>query len=269
MLSQSFTGQSKSRGWYSPYILLPLSFTENIWCSLCCQFSAFSVLLSHLTWHDSATLQWSQNIIYDNLTRLNTQKLSLSISKAYVPKEAWVFSNPAHLTNTCKHFHKARFPLRLRDFQDHLLLIHVDRLEQRISGLQSSCEGFNYLCFLPTLAQGSPGLSFMSSFGCGFHFAFHFFWTILFQKQGWKNRTRKRRKRKEEEPGCLWGEANSHPDPLQRESGKLTFSVLQLLRPRLFTTATFPSSTCCSLRSCSFICRASWIALVTASWSFK
>lgn len=158
-----------------PYILLLWSFTANIWCSLCCQFSIFSILLSHLTWHDSATLQWSQNIIYDNLARLNTQKLSLSISKAYVPKEAWIFSNPAHLTNTCKHFHKARFPLRPRDFQDHLLIIHVDRLEQRISGLQSSREGFNYLCLLPPLPQGSPGLSLMSAFGCGFHFLPFFF----------------------------------------------------------------------------------------------
>lgn len=98
---------------------------------------------------------------------------------------------------------------------------------------------------------------------------FTFFGTILFQKRGRKTRIRKRRKRREEEPVYLWGEENEHSDPLQRESGKLTFSVLQLLRPRLFTTATFPSSTCCSLRSCSFICRASWIALVTASWSFK
>lgn len=160
----------------------------------------FSILLSHLTWHDSATLQWSQNIIYDDLTRLNTQKLSLSISKAYVPKGAWIFPNPAHLTNTCKHFHKARFPLRPRDFQDHLLLIHVDRLEQRISGLQSSCEGFNYLYLLPTLPQESPGLSFMSSFGCGFHFAFHFFFfflTILSHKQGRKKQNKKKEDEKE------------------------------------------------------------------------
>lgn len=44
----------------------------------------------------------------------------------------------------------------------------------------------------------------------------------------------------------------------------LTFSVRQLL-----SAATFPSRACCSRLSCSFICRASWMALVTASWSFK
>lgn len=150
-------------------------FTANIWCILCCQFSISSILLSHLTWHDSATLQWSQNIIYDNLTRLNTQKLSLTISKAYAPKEAWIFSNPAHLTNTCKHFHKARFPLRPRDFQYHLAIIHVDRLEQRISGLQSSYDGFNHFCCLPPLLKVSSHLSLMPTFGCGFHFSFCFF----------------------------------------------------------------------------------------------
>lgn len=176
LLQQSLTGQFKSRRWQGPYVLLPLSFTANIWYSLCCQFSIFSILLSHLTRRDSATLQWSQNIIYDNLTRLNTQKLSPSISKAYVPKEAWIFSNPAHLTNTCKHFHKARFPLRPRDFQDHLLKIRTDRLEQRISGLQSSCECFNYLCLFSTLQQRSPGLYLISSFCYGFHFTFQFFW---------------------------------------------------------------------------------------------
>lgn len=41
LVQQSFTGQSKSRQWQGPYVLLPLSFTANIWCSLCCQFSAF------------------------------------------------------------------------------------------------------------------------------------------------------------------------------------------------------------------------------------
>lgn len=40
----------------------------------------------------------------------------------------------------------------------------------------------------------------------------------------------------------LQGEPNAISDPLQRQSWKLTFSVLQLLRPRLFTTATFPSA---------------------------
>lgn len=157
-------------------------------------------------WHDSATLQWSQNIIHDNFTRLNTQKLSLTISKAYAPKEAWIFSNPAHLTNTCKHFHKARFPLRPRDFQDHLLIMHADSLDQRISGLQSS-----HLCCLLPLPHVSPGLSLMSAFGCGFLLPFTILKaaTILFKKWEEENTANKKRKKGRKEL-CKW----RHVQPL-------------------------------------------------------